>query len=260
MRTRRAAILIAWAALAATATPSRAERLVTSLSNHQVLITSNFTGADLVLFGSIERDAATIARSGGYDIVVTVIGARSGAVVRRKERVFGIWVNTDSRTFIDAPGYLAVAANRSVEEIAGPDIRSQFRIGLDQIRPQQIAPGGVIETTPDDPSRTAFLRLKKASGLYSQRENAITFLTPTLFRANIPLPADAPIGTYEIDVKLFGDGVILAREASAFEIVKVGFEQFVANAAHEHGTLYGVATAGMALLIGFFASVIFRRD
>ena len=28
-----------------------------SLSNHRVLITSNFTGADLVLFGTVERDA-----------------------------------------------------------------------------------------------------------------------------------------------------------------------------------------------------------
>ena len=30
-----------------------------SLSNHRVLMTSSFTGADLVLFGSIERDAQT---------------------------------------------------------------------------------------------------------------------------------------------------------------------------------------------------------
>ena len=34
----------------------------------------------------------------------------------------------------------------------------------------------------------------------------MTFLTPTVFRAAIPLPADVPIGNYAIDVKLFADG------------------------------------------------------
>ena len=51
------------------AAPSGAERLVTSLSSHQVLVTSSFTGVELVLFGSVERDAATVPRRGGYDIV-----------------------------------------------------------------------------------------------------------------------------------------------------------------------------------------------
>jgi len=35
------------------ATPAVAERLVTSLSRHQVLVTSNFAGTSIVLFGTI---------------------------------------------------------------------------------------------------------------------------------------------------------------------------------------------------------------
>ena len=53
---------------------------------------------------------------------------------------------------------------------------------------------------------------------------------------------------------------MIARTTSAFEVVKAGFEQFVANAARDHGLLYGLATALMALLTGWFASVVFRRD
>jgi uncharacterized membrane protein YfcA len=44
------------------------------------------------------------------------------------------------------------------------------------------------------------------------------------------------------------------------EVVKVGFEQFVAQAAREYGLLYGFATALMALLTGWLASVVFRKD
>jgi hypothetical protein len=40
----------------------------------------------------------------------------------------------------------------------------------------------------------------------------------------------------------------------------VGFEQFVASSARDHGLLYGLATAGLALLTGWIASVVFRRD
>ena len=43
----------------ASAAPAAAERLVTSLSNHRVMVTSSFTGDELVLFGAIEgADAA----------------------------------------------------------------------------------------------------------------------------------------------------------------------------------------------------------
>jgi uncharacterized protein (TIGR02186 family) len=102
--------------------------------------------------------------------------------------------------------------------------------------------------------------LRGEQGLYLERTNAVTFLTPTLFRTAIPLPADAPIGSYEVDVKLFADGVMIARERSAFELYKVGFEQLVANAARHHGFVYGLGTAGLALLVGWLASVVFRRD
>jgi len=34
----------------------------------------------------------------------------------------------------------------------------------------------------------------------------------------------------------------------------------VANAARDYGLLYGLATAMMAVLTGWFASVVFRRD
>jgi uncharacterized protein (TIGR02186 family) len=88
----------------------------------------------------------------------------------------------------------------------------------------------------------------------------VTFLTPTLFRAGIPLPAEVPIGTYTIDIKLLAGGVLITKTDTAFEIVKVGFEQFVATAARQHGLVYGVATALMALMSGWMASIVFRRD
>src|ERR1043165_3002350 len=109
---------LALAIMLALAGPAQAERLVSTLSTSRVLISSNFTGTDVVLFGSVERDAQTIPRRGGYDIVVTVTGPRESILTFRKERVFGIWVNADSRTFVKAPSYLTVLSNRTITDIA----------------------------------------------------------------------------------------------------------------------------------------------
>ena len=53
---RRRALILAFVLLAIGAGPAAAERLVVSLSNHRVAVTSSFTGEDLVLFGTIEPD------------------------------------------------------------------------------------------------------------------------------------------------------------------------------------------------------------
>jgi uncharacterized protein (TIGR02186 family) len=241
-------------------TPAAAEKLITTLSTSRVLIASNFTGADVVLFGSVERDAQTVPRRGGYDIVVTVTGPRETIVTFRKERVAGVWINSDQRTFVKAPSYLTVLANRTINEIADINTLRRTQTGLARVLlPQEIS-GDIADSTRDDPFRQAFLRLKIERGLYREQQNGVTFLTPALIRAAIPIPDNAPTGAYEIDIKLFADGVLLARTQTALEIVKTGFEQFVASAAREHGLLYGLATAMMAMLTGWFASVVFRKD
>ena len=256
---RLAAALLA-AMLVLAAGPAAAERLIISLSNHRVMVTSSYTGVDLVLFGSVERDQATVARRGGYDVVVTVTGPRDNERTRRKSRILGIWVNAESRTFVKVPSYLAVLSSKPTEAIANPDTLRRLQVGFDDILlPQQIGPD-IADVVKEDPFRQAFVRLKQEHGLYVERENAVTFLTPTLFRADVPMPANVPFGIYEIDVKLFADGTMIAQSNTALEVIKVGFEQFVADAARDHGLLYGLLTAMVALLTGWFASVVFRRD
>lgn len=239
---------------------ARAENLIVSVSNHRITVTPNYSGEELVLFGSIERDGKSLPAGTGYDIVVTVSGPRADMVTRRKERTLGIWVNVDSRQFIQVPVYLGIFSNRPIDDIASPDTQRRQQLGLAGFSlPQRIGPD-VANVVASDPFRIAFVRLRTDSGLYREQTNAVTFLTPTLFRTGIPLPAEVPVGTYDVDIKLFANGAFVAKADTAFDIVKVGFEQFVANSARQHGLLYGLATALMAIMTGWLASVIFRKD
>jgi uncharacterized protein (TIGR02186 family) len=239
---------------------ARAERLIVSVSNHRVTVTPNYAGEELVLFGSVEKDDKTPANRNNYDLVVTVSGPRADMVTRRKERKFGIWVNTDYRQFLKVPTYLALFSNRPFDAIAPPEVQRRQQLGLNNVLLMQRVGPDYADVVPNDAFRSAFVRLRSQHGLYREATSAVTFLTPTLFRTGIPLPGEVPIGTYDVDIKLFADGALVTRTDTAFEIVKVGFEQFVANTARQNGFTYGLVTAFMALMTGWMASIVFRKD
>jgi uncharacterized protein (TIGR02186 family) len=159
---------------------AQAERLIASVSNHRVTVTPNYSGEQLVLFGSVEKDASTPASRTAYDLVVTVSGPRADMVTRRKERKFGIWINTDYRQFLHVPTYLALFANRPFDAIAAPEVQRRQQLGLNNVLLTQRVGPDYADVVPNDAFRSAFVRLRSEYGLYREDTSAVTFLTPTL--------------------------------------------------------------------------------
>ena len=251
------ACLSAWTALGGAA-PAAAEALTASLSTDRVAITSNYTGASLAVFGLIERDAQTVARAGAYDVVVTVRGPRQSLVVREKEPFGPIWINRAQQKFVNVPVYLGVFASRPIEALTSEALRRRYRLGVDAAINAPDFPVG--RGMLDDPFREALIRLRARERLYVERERAVAFLTPNLFRAAIPVPATAPPGRYDVEVALLSDSVLLARAQTGFELTKIGFEQRMGDLARNWPAAYGGVIAALALLFGWLASVVFRRD
>ncbi|MEP6839698.1 MAG: TIGR02186 family protein, partial [Bradyrhizobium sp.] len=142
------------------ATAALAERLIVSVSNHRVTVTPNYSGEELVLFGSVEKDATTPAGRTNYDLVVTVAGPRADMVTRRKERTFGIWINTDSRQFLQVPSYLALFSNRPFDVIASPEVQRRQQLGLNNVLLTQRVGPDYADVVPNDAFRSAFVRLR----------------------------------------------------------------------------------------------------
>lgn len=239
------------------AAQAQAESVVATLSDTRVEIQSNFVGTELTVFGAIERDAMTVGRTRGYDVVVVVRGPEEQVVTRRRDRVLGIWVNTESVTYRSAPSYYAALATRPIEEIGGSLILRRHQIGLGNLR---LDP--VNEVLPDDYEvfRIAMVRRKAAQGLYIEGSEAVTMLTPTLFTTRIWLPAHIRTGGYRAHVFVFADGALLATERLGFWVAKSGFEEQVFRLAERRPLVYGLSCVAIALFAGWFAGIVFRRD
>lgn len=227
--------------------PASSQSIVTDLSTREVAISTGFTGAELLLFGATE---------GFGDIVVTVEGPKRDEIIRRKERVAGIWVNGTSVTFQNAPAYYRTAASKPLSEIAAPEVLEKLQIGSSRIDLSTRSSRGA-ETILE--FRDAFIRSKKRQALYSEDISDIKITRGRLFRSTIPFPVNVPIGTYEVTVHLFKDGRLVSSEKTPLTVQKVGLEAKIYDFAHDHAAWYGLIAIAIALVAGWLAGVIFRR-
>lgn len=237
--------------------PANADGLVLSVSQPEVRISSGFTGADLVLFGVVEPQPPTATAP---DVVVTVRGPRETFTTWRKTRVFGLWVNSDSRTFLEVPAFLSVLASRPTAQMADTATLRSEQIGLERNIFVQRVGTDFADSVPTDPFRSAFLRIQSAQGFYGENPRGVSFLAPNVFRSEISIPGTAPLGTYEIEVKLLRLGRVSATATTTFDVQKTGFEQKIAEFSQHNGLLYGLAVALGSLVVGFFGNLLFRKE
>lgn len=236
-----------------------AETLVADISDRAIKISSNFTGSRIVVFGVIQRDSRTVSRAEPYDLVVVVRGEDQKLVSRKKERVVGVWVNKDSVNYKNAPNFYSLASTRKLEDIAHPNVLTKLELGTNYL----LLPKG-FKPTPGsdilDPFRSAALRLQREEGLYKDDLSSVVFLSKNLFRSVIDIPANVAVGKYQVGLYLFRGGALLDQQSLPLTVSKTGFEQITYSLAHKNGMIYGLLSVAIALLTGWFAGVVFRKN
>lgn len=244
--------LIAVLALVLLGFPAKAAPLTADLSQHQIAITSQFKGADLLLFGSITNNRDGISPEG--DIVVVVEGPNDPMTVRKKERVGPIWINNDALAYDNVPGFYAVVSSAPLDQIASKRFLDRNRIGLDHLKLDPRAGGDKA-----DAFNQAIVRNMQKDELYFEHEGMIRFIGTDLFRTEISLPANVPIGTYKVRAYLIRDGEVAGVQFSPLFIDKTGFERNIFQLATNFGWFYGLLSVALAALFGWAANVIFER-
>jgi uncharacterized protein (TIGR02186 family) len=225
----------------------RAEPLVADLASHLIGITGSFTGSQVVLFG---------ATDGPGDVVVVVRGPEHDVAVRRKRRVFGIWVNAKEEQFRDVPSFYSIASSRPLETIATPSVLAFHQLGLDYLR-LTMRRGQIREE--DIPFREALIHTKQREGLYGTAAGKVDFLGDRLFRTTLSFPSNVPTGTYSVEVFLVRNKGVVAGQTTPLVISKIGLDAEVYDLADRRGIIYGAVAVVAAMMAGWLASLPFRN-
>ena len=228
--------------------PARAEPLLADLSESELKITTGFTGAKVLLFGSIEGDG---------EVVIIVRGPSQTVSVRHKEQVAGlIYVNKRAVQFKDAPSYYHIMTSAPLDDWLPQHTRQLFQIGVEHLKLPTVERVGPVVVAN---FRNALIRNMQRIGRYGDTAGQVQFMGGQLFRADLYLPANVLTGFYNIDVLLVRDGDVKAIQSTPLLIDKAGLGAQVYDLAYGYPALYGIAAIIIAILAGLGANAIFRN-
>lgn len=233
-------------------TPLSAEEVVVGLSQSRISITTNFDGSEILIFGAVKRESA-IPTDAPMQVAITVAGPSEAVNVRRKERRFGIWVNTDAVEVDQAPSFYAVATSAPWSDVVSDveDLRNKISINR-AIR----SVGAEIEGSQD--FTRALIRVRQANSSYQTNIGSIDFDEQTLFNTTVRLPANLTEGDYSARFFLTRNGRIVDSFETTIPVQKVGLERFLFRLSREQPLIYGLMSIAIAIAAGWGASAVFR--
>jgi uncharacterized protein (TIGR02186 family) len=234
---------------------AKAEEVVAGLSQNSVSITANFDGSEILIFGAVKRAAPPPVDDGPLQVIITVSGPSEPVTVRRKEKRYGIWINTDAVGVDAAPSFYAVATSAGFREVLSDveDLRNQVSI------PRAIRSVGAPMTVSDSKNFSdALIRIRERDDLYQLNESAVTVAEETLFNTSVALPANLTEGDYVARILLTRGGQVIDQYQTTINVQKVGLERWVYTLAHEQPLIYGILSLVIAIFAGWAASAVFR--
>ncbi len=254
MRALRALAALAALALAAPVA-AETERVVASISQNRISITAGFVGSEIFVYGAIDRVAQAAPDAPPPGVVVRIAGPSQPIVVRRKERIAGVWANADAARIDAAPSFYAVATTGPLYETISHT--EDLRYGVSLERALRFVDAGAAAA-----DRQAFLdalvRLRRGSGLYVLAPGGVRLLGGILFDTRVSLPANIVEGVYDVQVYLTRDREVIDEFSAEILVRKEGFERLVYTLSREQPALYGVLSIAFALAAGLGAAEAFR--
>ncbi|MGB3408887.1 MAG: TIGR02186 family protein [Jannaschia sp.] len=231
-----------------------AEEIVADLSQDRVSISTSFDGSEILVFGAVKRNAPAPTGT-PLAIIVTIAGPDQAVTVRRKDRRFGIWINTDGIEVERAPSFYAVASSIPLARALSETEDVRWKISTHR-KLSAIGATSTAENTPD--FLEALVRVRETAGLYAVEEETIQLRDSTLFSTSIALPAALTEGNYTTRIFLTRGGAVVDSYETSIYVQKVGLERFIYALAHEQALIYGLLSLAIAIAAGWIASAVFR--
>ena len=224
--------------------------LIIDSSTSEVQVSSSFIGTDVMVFGTAnDKD----------DIIVVITGPTETAIVRKKGRVSGIWINKEKLEFREIPGFYAIASTRPLSEITETDELKKQKIGIHNVITTASLSSKDENIKTFKSFKDALVRGQKTKGLYLDAPLTIDVVSKRLFKTTFHFPNNMTTGIYTVKVIAFQKKRLVSTVSKTISVEKIGIGADVFKFAKEQSALYGLLAILIAVLSGWIASVIFRK-
>lgn len=228
------------------------ERIVAGMNQTFVSIDATFVGSEILIFGAVSRDAPM--PPGRLGVVIVVEGPNEPVTVRRKEKRFGIWVNTEAFRVQSAPTFYSVASTGPLDEVLSEEDNARRLVSIDKA----VWVWDLADRDGEEEFAEALIRIRTDGALYNEAPNSVRLTRHTLFNTTIDLPANLTEGLYKTRIFLTRDGKIVSDHTSFVSVEKVGLERWLYNLAQDYALLYALLSLAIAIAAGYLASTLFR--
>jgi uncharacterized protein (TIGR02186 family) len=208
--------------------------VVVDLSDNLVKVTTKYDGAEVLLFGAIE---------GNDDIVITVKGPNKNFLARKKFKKNGIWLSEKGKIIKNIPAFYYVTSNKKIDK------KSDF-VNFEKLKksPKKLKK-----------YRDAVFETQKRNGLFNNVDKNVNLIERKLFRTDLKLPSNAPLGDYLVEIFLTKGKKIIDKKSITLKISQVGLEAKISEFSHKMPFLYGIFCVLTAIFMGFLANHFFAK-
>lgn len=222
--------------------------LILDAALDQVDITTGFNGAHLVVYGVKRVDG---------ELAIVVRGPEKYHTVRKKAQLMGVWMNVEAIEFKNVASYYDYAVSANETKLADVSVMQENKVGLNALN---------FEADADEDPKEALIfhesliRLQQSKGLLPLEARPVRYLDDGFFKVVFDLPANVPIGLYQIEGFVFNEGDIVANDVVDLKVGQVGLSAEIYEFAHTKPWLYALLILFLASSSGLFAHFAMKKD
>ena len=218
---------------------SESKVIVFDVSKKNIQLSEKAKDPDFIIFGYTDFDEP---------LVIKIRGPEQKVILQKKTKVLGMWSWSKTGEFI-YPALFHYYTNKNSEEIDFEIKKDLF----DNIK---------LVGKDDDNLKRDLIEKKMSIDLFSIENDAFKVINrnlPNFFKIPIKLPNNSPSGEYSISLSIMNSMNNFESPEKFVIVEKLGLSSIIFKMAHKYSFIYGVFSAIIAIALGFFAGIVFRK-
>jgi len=228
------------------------EPLQISLFPDRIAIDTFYNGIKVAISGTLPADC---------EVIIRVTGDPIELKMKKKGKVFGLlWMNRETVTFESTPeAFLLYTAKKFDDLLDGRQKDAPvWQLGMKALQNSIIIKPG---TADRDVLLGDLMKLKEKEGFYVVQERVHYTQLPDSrkkFESELTIPPKLPPGMYKVETYAVRSGEIISRYEHPLSISLESFPKLLSTLAFQHGALYGILAAVIAIAAGLLSGLLFR--